>query len=143
MRKALRIKTPEYKFQTAMLIDDNEMDNFINQKIMEAVNFAGEIYTNTNGLSALEFLKNLYIKQDNLTEMLPDVIFVDLNMPLINGFQFIEQFYLLPNVFADTCKIVILTSSLNEEDKSIAKKLNPNIAFLNKPLTEEALLSVC
>jgi CheY-like chemotaxis protein len=125
-----------------MLIDDNEMDNFINQKIIEATSFASEIYTNTNGLSALEFLNNLNVKKEVLEEMLPDVIFVDLNMPLINGFQFIEKFYELPKEFVKNCKIVILTSSLNEEDRHMAHRLNPDIIFLNKPLTEESLSSV-
>jgi CheY-like chemotaxis protein len=142
MRKKLNLKKTEFTFNTAMLIDDNEMDNFINQKIIEATSFAGNIYTNTNGLSALEFLNNLYVKKETLAEMLPDVIFVDLNMPLINGFQFIEKFYEMPNEFSGTCRIVILTSSLNDNDKEIANKLNPEITFLNKPLTEESLLSV-
>jgi len=142
MRRTLKIKKPDFRYQTTMLIDDNEMDNFINQKIMEATSFAAEIYTNTNGLSALEFLNNLYVKKDVLEEMLPDVIFVDLNMPLINGFQFIEKFYEMPQEFVKNCKIVILTSSLNEDDRNIAHRLNPEIIFLNKPLTEETLLSV-
>jgi len=138
-RKTLKIKKPKSKYNTVMLIDDNEMDNFINQKIMEANAFASEIYTNTNGLSALEFLNNLAVKKETLNEMLPDVIFVDLNMPLINGFQFIEKFYEMPEEFTSYCKIVILTSSLNEGDREIAKRLNPEIVFLNKPLTAEAL----
>lgn len=141
-RKTLKIKKPKSKFNTVMLIDDNEMDNFINQKIIEANSFASEIYTNTNGLSALEFLNNLAVKKETLNEMLPDVIFVDLNMPLINGFQFIEKFYEMPEEFTSRCKIVILTSSLNEGDRETAKRLNPDIIFLNKPLTTEAISSL-
>ena len=125
-----------------MLIDDSEMDNFINQKIIEANLFADKIYTNTNGLSALEFLNNIYVKKETLQEMLPEVIFVDLNMPIINGFQFIEKFYEMPKEFVETSKIVILTSSLNAEDREIAKRLRPNIVFLNKPLTKESLSSI-
>lgn len=141
-RKTLKIKKPRIKYSTVMLIDDNEMDNFINQKIIEANSFASEIYTNTNGLSALEFLNNLAVKKDTLNEMLPDVIFVDLNMPLINGFQFIEKFYEMPDEFTSRSKIVILTSSLNDGDREIARRLNPEIVFLNKPLTEDALSSL-
>lgn len=142
MRKTLKIKKPTFKYTTVMLIDDNEMDNFINQKIIEANSFADKVYTNTNGLSALEFLNNLYVQKENLNEMLPEVIFVDLNMPLINGFQFIEKFYEMPKEFVKTSRIVILTSSLNAEDKEIAKRLRPNIIFLNKPLTQESLSSI-
>lgn len=142
MRKSLKLKKPESKHCTAMLIDDNEMDNFINQKILEANSFAEKIYTNTNGLSALEFLKNLYVKRETLDEMLPDVIFVDLNMPLVNGFQFIEKFYEMPEEVVRKSKIVILTSSLNVNDREVAQRLNPEIVFLNKPLTSESLSSI-
>ena len=142
MRKTFKVKKPIFKYTTVMLIDDSEMDNFINQKIIEANLFADKIYTNTNGLSALEFLNNIYVKKETLQEMLPEVIFVDLNMPIINGFQFIEKFYEMPKEFVETSKIVILTSSLNAEDREIAKRLRPNIIFLNKPLTQESLSSI-
>ena len=142
MRKTFKVKKPIFKYTTVMLIDDSEMDNFINQKIIEANLFADKIYTNTNGLSALEFLNNIYVKKETLQEMLPEVIFVDLNMPIINGFQFIEKFYEMPKEFVETSKIVILTSSLNAEDREIAKRLRPNIVFLNKPLTKESLSSI-
>ncbi len=142
MRRTLKLKKPVTRFSTVMLIDDNEMDNFINQKIIEANGFAEKIYTNTNGLSAIEFLKNIYVKKEMLDKMIPDVVFVDLNMPILNGFQFIEKFYELPTPIVEKSKIVILTSSLNAADKDIARRLNPEIVFLNKPLTAEALASI-
>lgn len=142
MRKTLKIKQPSFKYKTVMLIDDNEMDNFINQKIIEANFFSDKIYTNTNGLSALEFLNNLLVNKETLNQMLPEIIFVDLNMPLINGFQFIESFYKLPKELAQACKIVILTSSLSAEDRDIAKTFKQKITFLNKPLTQESLSSI-
>jgi CheY-like chemotaxis protein len=142
MRKSFKTKKTQFTYGTAMLIDDNEMDNFINQKVIEANSFADRIYTNTNGLSALEFLNNLYVQQETLDEMIPDIIFVDLNMPLINGFQFIEKFYELPKEFVENSKIVILTSSLSDNDREIAKQLNPEIVFLNKPLTADLLKQI-
>lgn len=138
MRKTLKIKSPDYSFSKAMLIDDSDMDNFINQRVLEASFFAEKIYTFTNGLSAIEFLENLYVNKDCVEEMIPDVIFVDLNMPLVNGFQFIEKFFELPDIFR-SCKIVILTSSVNPNDKATAAALNKDIIFLHKPLHEEAI----
>jgi len=88
MRKPIKKKEPVYRYQRVMLIDDNEMDNFINQKILESIYFAKNIYTNTNGLSALEFLKNINITQDSICDIIPEVIFIDINMPLMDGFQF-------------------------------------------------------
>lgn len=57
MKKPIKRKKPSYKYHTVMLIDDNELDNFINQKIIESNFFAENIYVNTSGISALEFLK--------------------------------------------------------------------------------------
>ena len=70
---------------------------------------------------------------------MPEVIFVDLNMPIMDGFQFIEKFELLINRSTKKFKLVILTTSINEEDKKKALKFNNNILFLNKPLTDEGL----
>lgn len=139
VRKKLTIKKPMFKYSTVMLIDDNEMDNFINQKILEVNYFADKIYTNTNGLSALEFLNNLIVKEEFTDKMMPDVIFVDLNMPIMNGFQFIEKFYELPEKAVKGVKLAILTSSLDEGDKLLASRINPEILFINKPLNEKSL----
>ena len=59
MRKPIEEKKTTYKYQTVMLVDDNELDNFIHQKIIEGCRFAEKIYVNTSGISALEFLKNI------------------------------------------------------------------------------------
>lgn len=125
-----------------MLIDDNEMDNFINQKVLESALFAKIVYTNTNGLSAYEFLNNLIVIDDFEMTHFPQIIFVDLNMPIINGFQFIEKFYELPKEKTENTKLVILTSSLDEMDRDIAQRLNPEIKFFNKPLTADVLETI-
>ena len=75
----------ERKFKTVMLIDDNEIDNLINQKMIEAAAIAENIYTHTGAKSAIEFLKNME-KLDVADNVLPDVIFLDIDMPLMDGF---------------------------------------------------------
>ncbi len=122
-----------------MLIDDNELDNFVNQKIIEGNHFAQKIYVNSSGKSAAEFLQNILVISNNDVDLMPEVIFVDLNMPIMDGFQFIEKFELLINRSTKKFKLVILTTSINEEDKKKALKFNNNILFLNKPLTDEGL----
>lgn len=142
MRRTLKIKKPGYTFSTVMLIDDSEMDNFINQNIIEANRFSERVYTTTNGLSALEFLNNLLVNKETLKTMAPDVIFVDLNMPLMNGFQFINKFFELPKELVGSSKIVILTSSLNPSDRETALGIHKDIVFLHKPLTPAGLSSI-
>jgi CheY-like chemotaxis protein len=142
MKKPINRKKPAYKYHTIMLIDDNELDNFINQKIIESNFFADNIYVNTSGISALEFLKNI-LTTKNLTEnLIPNVIFIDINMPLMDGFQFIEEYLKLAKTIKNKSKLVILTSSLSAEDKNKASMFGDEIIFINKPLNEESLSSI-
>jgi CheY-like chemotaxis protein len=135
----MKRKEPAHTYNYVMLVDDNELDNFINQKTIEANHFSNKVYLSTGSKSALEFLKNLEIFGTETSNFFPEVIFVDLNMPMIDGFQFIEHFKnILPDKFNAT-KIVILTSSITPSDKERAQKISKEIIFFNKPLTKERL----
>lgn len=118
-----------------MLIDDNEIDNFINQKMLEGCNFAERVYVHTNGKSALEFLRNIERMGKKELSLFPDVIFLDLNMPVMDGYQFADEFEKLPDTLKNRTKIVILTTSLNPSDAEKAKKYPLIVKYLNKPLT--------
>jgi CheY-like chemotaxis protein len=142
MKKPIKKKKPAYKYHTVMLIDDNELDNFINQKIIESNFFGENIYVNTSGISALEFLKNVLATKNLTDDLLPNVIFIDINMPLMDGFQFVEEYLKLWKNIKNKAKLVILTSSLSADDKNRAAKLGKDILFINKPLNEESLETV-
>lgn len=128
-------KKIDYKYNFVLLIDDNDLDNFINQKIIESANFAKTIFVNTNSISALEFLKNLsLLPLDNGHSHFPEIIFVDINMPIMDGFQFVSTLIKnMPDIF-EKSKLVILTTSLNPADKRTAFDISDKIIFLNKPL---------
>lgn len=130
------------KYQSVLLIDDNDLDNFINQKVIESVNFAKDIYINTSGTSGLEFLRNITAVSCEGKSLFPEVIFVDINMPIMDGFQFINDMNKQFNEKLTQTKIVILTTSLNPADKVTAEKISKDIVFLFKPLTEAALGSI-
>lgn len=135
-------KKPKAKYSTAMLIDDNEIDNLINQKMLEATNFAERIYVYTSGKSALEYLQNLQ-RDKNLDKVLiPDIIFLDINMPLMDGFQFLDEFGKLDKAIAQKSKIVMLTTSINPSDKELSDQYKQVVTFINKPLTQEYLVSL-
>lgn len=138
----MKHKQPKYTYDYIMLLDDDDLVNFINQKVMETCNFAKNIYINTSAKSALEFIKNLCQLCNESHCILPQVIFIDINMPLMDGFQFIKLFQNINHPALSTIKLVILTSSVHDIDKAKAKEMGDNIVFLNKPLTTEMLSTI-
>lgn len=132
---------PGKKYRTVMLIDDNEIDNLINQKMIEAASIAENIYTHTGAKSAIEFLRNME-RLEVAREVLPDVIFLDIDMPLMDGFQFLDEFEKLADVTKKKCKIVMLTSSINPQDFSRSKKYDNVKLYLNKPLSHDSILKL-
>lgn len=131
----------QVKYNAVMLIDDNEIDNLINQKIIESSSITDNIYTHTGGKSAIEFLRNaekIASKIGN-NSVLPDVIFLDIDMPLMDGFQFLDEFERLPDRIKQHCKIVMLTSSINSKDIKRSKRYEYVKEYVNKPLTKDNL----
>lgn len=135
----MKRKEPKYKYSNILLLDDNELDNFINKKIIESCHFSKNIYVNSSGKGALEFLQNIMEMKDFSDIVFPEVIFIDLNMPIINGFQFIELLNNASFKQEKKCKLVVLTSSLHPDDKKRIAEISKDIQFINKPLTEETL----
>jgi CheY-like chemotaxis protein len=130
------------KYQNVMLIDDNEIDNLINQKMVEAAAITQNIFTHSGAKSAIEFLRNAEKLAKAAASLLPEVIFLDIDMPLMDGFQFLDQFDKLSAETKKYCRIVILTSSINPQDMNKAKSYPYVKKFLNKPLTQDALKSL-
>jgi len=127
------------KYKAVMLIDDNEIDNLINQKMIEAADITENIYTHTGAKSAIEFLKNLEKLEGVAENILPEVIFLDIDMPLMDGFQFLDEFEKLGSNTKDKCKIVMLTSSINPQDVNKSKNYLYVKKYINKPLSQENL----
>lgn len=118
-----------------MLVDDNDTDNFISKRIIEITKFASEVIIKNSGKSALEYIE----ENKDYLEKLPEIIFLDINMPIVDGFVFLYEFEKFESAVRDRCKVIILSSSDNKRD--IDKIVNNDhvIKFITKPLTEAAL----
>ena len=138
----MKTKTLKYKYNNILLIDDNPLDNFINEKMIECTNFSKHINISTDGQTALDYVNKLINSNSEEAENNLDCMFVDLNMPLMDGFEFISHFKKINDKKLLKCKIIILTSSIAQEDRARSEKMDPEIIFINKPLTTQFLDSM-
>lgn len=118
-----------------MLVDDNETDNFISKRIIEITQFSKRVEVKNSGKAALEYIK----ENEKNPENIPSLIFLDINMPIVDGFVFLYEFEKFSELVRNKCKVIILSSSDNKRD--IDKIINNNhvIKFITKPLTEVSL----
>lgn len=121
----------QFKCNKVMVIDDNKIDLFIINKIIERTYFSKEVLTCQSAKEALDHLSN----QNIIAEEVPSVIFLDINMPEMNGFEFLDAFAQLNSTLINNIAVIMLTSSQNPEDIQKAND-NPYVVFyLHKPLT--------
>lgn len=124
-----------FRYKTALLIDDDEVDTIIHVSIIRNILLAEKTITFTSAKEALVFIHEItHFGQD-----LPDIIFLDINMPALNGFDFLDKLKHLPSSVWKNTKIIMLSSTLHLEE---IEKINCNslvYTFINKPLTSQAL----
>jgi len=118
-----------------MLIDDDDIFNLLNSKVIENSGMSATTLVFTSGQSAIDHLTTHL--QDPAG--LPDVIFVDIRMPGMDGFEFLETFHKLPADNLHQVRIFMLTSSLDERDQEKATRYAQVLGFYSKPLTQETL----
>ena len=123
------------KFKKVLLIDDNDIDNFINERMITTSNFSEKVIVKNSAEGALDFLRS----SASDVNALPEVIFLDLNMPVMDGFGFLEEFEKLDELVRNHCHVVVLSSSISAEDINRAST-NPYVTrYVNKPLSEKYL----
>ena len=116
--------------EKTVLIDDSDIDLFIQRRFLEVYNFSNELLLYKSAEEALGWLKNIN------GEAAPDIIFLDLNMPEIDGFSFLKNFKDLPEKIKTKSKIVVLTSSNSSKDREQAFSFKNVIQFITKPLKQ-------
>jgi CheY-like chemotaxis protein len=126
------------KLKTVLLIDDDEGTNFIHEFVIKNSNCAEEVCSVQSGSEALNYLKAMGEK--NLPQ--PDLIFLDINMPGMNGWEFLKKYDELNQIKKESIVVVMLTTSLNPDDEKMAKSIPSISGFKNKPLTTETIEEV-
>ncbi|WP_171037018.1 response regulator [Maribacter algarum] len=123
------------KLKTVLLLDDNGATNTIHTKFITKVNFADEILKFQCAVKALAYLKSV-------TPLTPDLIFVDINMPNINGWEFLRKFEKMSDVEKKNSIVVLLSTSLSTEDREKAGKMKIIDKVRLKPLTVKAVQEI-
>ncbi|AEE18873.1 CheY-like chemotaxis protein [Dokdonia sp. Hel_I_63] len=121
-----------------LLIDDSESDNFVHSRVIKKAQVTAKVTIKYSGEEGLTYLKTL-IDEDYPR---PDLIFLDINMPGMDGFEFLEHYEDLEDVQKAGVVIAMLTTSTSPVDKKKAEKYDLLQHFDNKPLTQENLLKI-
>ncbi|MCK8522213.1 response regulator [Aquimarina sp. D1M17] len=116
---------------SSLLIDDDKATTFFNRYLLLKHKAFKNVKTLHKGKDAIEYLKNI----DHKLNLKPDLIFLDINMPLMNGWDFLEKFAQLKDEVIDGIKIVMLSTSTDPNDIQRAIENRFVSDFVNKPLT--------
>ncbi|HXH19888.1 MAG TPA: response regulator [Chitinophagales bacterium] len=123
------------KLDCVLLVDDDEICNFLNENVIRLMDGNLKVQNALNSQTAMDFV--LARKSDS-----PLLILLDLNMPVMDGFEFLDEFIHLPEKKRNNIVIVILTSSDYEKDRERARKYNVVSGYVIKPLTHEKMVSI-
>ncbi len=126
------------KLNCILLIDDDEATNFVNTILIEQADCASQVRSVTGGQAALEYLKSV---DANGKHPQPDLIFLDINMPRMSGWEFIEEYDKLLPEQRGKVLVWMLSTSNNPEDKERAMQMGSN-GLMAKPLTVNKLMNV-
>ncbi len=138
---AKRAPMTQFRHKFVMLVDDDRTVNFINLTLMERQKYARKIEVYSNPVEAFSHIEEAAAKRDY--SAIPDVLFLDLTMPVLSGAEFIEKFDVLPMGVKKRCSIIILSSYINAIKTQPLVNNRPYIAVTySKPLMPSNLNSI-
>ena len=121
-----------------MIIDDSPLERFVAETVIKKSLFAEEVMSFSGPADTLAYLESLV----EGAKPFPDVLFVDIHMPLMNGFEFLDKYVEYPDEIKRRCRVVMFSSSEAQEDILRMKKYPVIRNFLTKPLSVTALKNI-
>ena len=122
-----------------LCIDDDQITLVLCDLVIKKAGFAEEVIKATNGKEGLTWFSSYFKNNGSANHDAPKVIFLDLNMPVMSGWDFLEDYVMKYSDRLPDTKVVIISSTVNPEDFSRANRYELVIDFINKPLTTEGL----
>ncbi|MCW3111021.1 MAG: response regulator [Segetibacter sp.] len=119
------------KLNRVLLIDDDDVTNFLHKKVLMRTGIVRNIETVETAKEALDLLC------ENEVSGKPELIFLDVNMPGLTGWDFIDEYKAIKERYGIESTIILLTASANPDDEKKARDINEITEFLSKPLTDE------
>jgi CheY-like chemotaxis protein len=126
------------KFKTIMIIEDNPIDLYISSRVILKNNFTENLLKYSSAQLALDYL----IENQDIEDLLPNLILIDIHMPIMTGFEFMDIYNLFSAKLKKNCEIYVLSSTIDELDiKKVDDDTNIK-SFHEKPITKEFLESI-
>jgi CheY-like chemotaxis protein len=126
------------RFENVMIIDDNLIDLYISSRMITKNNFGKKVMQYSSAIEALKYLQE---NQESIPR-LPEVIFVDIYMPGMSGFEFMKEYDKLSTSLKNLCRVFIISSSIDEQDLNCANNDKNIVAMKEKPITKEFLIDL-
>ncbi len=125
------------KLRSILLVDDNKLDNFFHERVIKKLDKNIAVTSLLSAEEALEYLAGLEC------DKLPDLIFLDINMPRMNGWEFLQEYSKFKDERKSCVIVVMLSTSENPEDEERAMKQGIASDYRSKPLTAQMLEDIC
>jgi len=129
------------KLRNILIVDDDEIANFISSELIKPLEISESVTMALGGQEALDYLKNAY--NGNPQNIIPELIFLDMNMPGIDGLTFLKKIKPIISQSSQLPVIILLSASFLKNQVSNAKSISPIVkGYLEKPLTAETVMNI-